>query len=602
VRKVFISYARQNKRDIEQLVEHLRVLGCDTWHDSSLHGGQDWWEEILQRIADCDTFIAIISRDALSSTACRREFDWAESLDKPVMPVAVEPPPKALPRRFSKRQIVDYSDRESRDRAALTLAGGLATLPGAPPLPDPLPEQPAAPLSYLTDLVDLVSQPEPLDHGQQRDILNQLEPALRSIDPEERRGGSDILEMLSSRDDLYADVDRTISRLRDLADAPATSRSDDEHTAQTPATAFGPEPSASTHDTVFGAEVASPEKTRQQREARPEHRDVDERPAAHPSRGEAADVAESTNAVLPPADAETSTEPTADHPAEADATSGVSQAPTIPVQDLLDQSIAGPATPPQSGPGADADLMATPVVPGEKKATKPPTFAQKRPEAEAKSAPHPAPKASEDSAAVIPATLPSADTPSPAGGSDVPKTGSPTSTEDRGTSSLPPSDTGRTAEGVPSFQRMSRRTKIMVATVAVGVIAVVAVVIIVGSQSSSSRSGSTGIKTVNATYALSANNGATATWTIGDATCLSADGCKATLASSRGWTEHIFSEKGDWKSDWGEAFSLPLIPEAASCVQDGHQGQFYWEDATLAGKFLTPGGAWCVEFTLTKTG
>jgi len=39
-----------------------------TWHDSSLHGGQDWWEEILRRITDCDTFIAIISRDALNST------------------------------------------------------------------------------------------------------------------------------------------------------------------------------------------------------------------------------------------------------------------------------------------------------------------------------------------------------------------------------------------------------------------------------------------------------------------------------------------------------------------------------------------------------
>lgn len=189
MRKVFISYASQNKSDIEQLVEHLRVLGCDTWYDSSLHGGQDWWDEILRRIADCDTFIATISRGALGSTACRREFDWAESLDKPVMPVAVEPPPKALPRRFSRRQIVDYSDRESRDRAALTLAGGLATLPGAPPLPDPLPEPPAAPLSYLTELVDLVSQREPLDHGQQRGIVHQLDLALRSVDPEERQGG-----------------------------------------------------------------------------------------------------------------------------------------------------------------------------------------------------------------------------------------------------------------------------------------------------------------------------------------------------------------------------------------------------------------------------
>ena len=231
VRKVFISYARQNKPDIEQLVEHLHVLGYETWHDASLHGGQDWWNEILRRIADCDTFIAVVSRDALSSTACRREFDWAESLHKPVMPVAVEPTPKALPRRFSKLQIVDYSDRESRDRAALTLAGGLATLPGAPPLPDPLPEPPAAPLSYLTDLIDLVSQSKPLDHAAQRSIVRQLHLALRSVDPEERQGGRDILAMLSGRDNLAADVQQTITELRELANAtplhPAADESDD---------------------------------------------------------------------------------------------------------------------------------------------------------------------------------------------------------------------------------------------------------------------------------------------------------------------------------------------------------------------------------------
>ncbi len=227
MRKVFISYARQNKPDVEQLAEHLRVLGCEIWHDSSLHGGQDWWNEILRRIADCDTFIAIISREALNSTACRREFDWADLLEKPVLPVAVESPPKALPRRFSERQIVDYSDPAARDRAALLLAGGLATLSPAPPLPDPMPEPPAAPLSYLTDLIDLVAEQKALDHDQQRHILNHLEPALHSVDPEERRGGGDILEMLSSRDDLYADVYRTINRLKDIVDGPGSVLSSD---------------------------------------------------------------------------------------------------------------------------------------------------------------------------------------------------------------------------------------------------------------------------------------------------------------------------------------------------------------------------------------
>jgi hypothetical protein len=66
VRKVFISYARENRRDIDELVAHLGILGYETWVDSSLRGGQDWWEEILRRIADCDAFLPIISQGALS--------------------------------------------------------------------------------------------------------------------------------------------------------------------------------------------------------------------------------------------------------------------------------------------------------------------------------------------------------------------------------------------------------------------------------------------------------------------------------------------------------------------------------------------------------
>lgn len=214
MRKLFISYARENRRDVDQLVAHLGTLGYDTWADTSLRGGQEWWAEILRRIADCDVFIAIISGDALDSTACRNEFDWAVALGKSVLPVAVEPPPSMLPRRFAIRQIVDYSEPGNRAEAALTLGGALATLPPAPPLPESLPEAPATPLSYLTDLVDLVTQPEALSHQQQRQILIELEPSLHSVDPHERRSGADILERYSRRDDLYADVDRTITRFK----------------------------------------------------------------------------------------------------------------------------------------------------------------------------------------------------------------------------------------------------------------------------------------------------------------------------------------------------------------------------------------------------
>jgi hypothetical protein len=152
VRKVFISYARQNRPDVDQLAEHLDLLGCDVWIDKSLRGGQSWWEQILRQIGGCDTFIAIISHEALNSKACQREFEWAEKLGKPMMPVAVQPVPKALPGRFAPLHIIDYSSPADRDRAALMLAAGLADLPASPPLPDPLPKPPDAPLSYLTDL------------------------------------------------------------------------------------------------------------------------------------------------------------------------------------------------------------------------------------------------------------------------------------------------------------------------------------------------------------------------------------------------------------------------------------------------------------------
>jgi hypothetical protein len=219
VPKLFVSYARKNKRAIDELVADLAILGYEAWVDSSLRGGQDWWEVILRQIAACDGFIATVSRDALNSEACRREFDWADALGKPVMPVAVEPLPKALPGRFSRRQIVDYS--EPGQRAALTLAGGLTALPAAPPLPEPRPAPPRAPLSYLTELIDVVSAEEPLTEEQQRDIVHQLQTALHSIDPDERQGARDILERFRCREDLDSNVGQLATQLTEVTEVQA---------------------------------------------------------------------------------------------------------------------------------------------------------------------------------------------------------------------------------------------------------------------------------------------------------------------------------------------------------------------------------------------
>jgi hypothetical protein len=220
VGKAFISYSGDNKADVRQLADHLEKLGWEAWFDSSLHGGQDWWQVILHQIQVCDVFIPIISAEALDSIACAREFDWAEALGRPVCPVAFEPRWTGLPRRYETAQSVDYSDPApaARAQAAINLAAALFALPKAPPIPDPLPAAPAAPLSYLTELDYQVAQPENLNQEQQREVLKKLEPALRSFDPKERQGGRRILDRFSGRDDLYADVDKRINELRQLND------------------------------------------------------------------------------------------------------------------------------------------------------------------------------------------------------------------------------------------------------------------------------------------------------------------------------------------------------------------------------------------------
>jgi hypothetical protein len=213
VRTVFISYARANKPAVDELDQHLRELGWDPWIDSSLHGGQEWWGEILRQIANRDVFIAIISSEALISEACQSEFDWAEALGKPVLPVAVEGSLTALPSRYSSRHCIDYSDPANRDRAARRLNGSLLSLPPTPPPPNPRPKPPDAPMSYLTGLMEWVCSRDALSHHQQRQILQRLEPALLSVDPDEMHGGRRILKTLANRRDLYPDVAQRITEL-----------------------------------------------------------------------------------------------------------------------------------------------------------------------------------------------------------------------------------------------------------------------------------------------------------------------------------------------------------------------------------------------------
>jgi len=200
VRNVFVSYAHQDRPLVGPLAQHLRKVGMDVWLDSELAGGQVWWDKILYQIRTCDVLIAAVSKDSLNSDACRSERNYAASLGKSVLPLAIETVPTAiLPLDIARLQIIDYT--QPGDAAAFQLVGAILGLPPTRPLPSPLPVPPALPMSYIHDLAEQVALPS-LNLDQQLAVIGKLESALD--DPGNRDAAVTLLQQMAVRQDLYA--------------------------------------------------------------------------------------------------------------------------------------------------------------------------------------------------------------------------------------------------------------------------------------------------------------------------------------------------------------------------------------------------------------
>ena len=202
---VFISYGRENAAEVGTLAQDISGLGHQVWFDQDLSGGQAWWAHILETIRKHDVFVFALSPASLDSQACKLEYDYAVRLGRPILPVLISEgvSVELLPSSLAQLQYVDY--RRADKEALKALGKAFTGLPPSSPLPDPLPEPPVAPVSYLSSLGELIDARRPLSFEEQTAIVVRLKHGLRDDSPDAELART-LLRKLRLRDDLYAKV------------------------------------------------------------------------------------------------------------------------------------------------------------------------------------------------------------------------------------------------------------------------------------------------------------------------------------------------------------------------------------------------------------
>ena len=135
----------------------MRLLNHEVWIDQeSLRAGQKWWKQILHSLREVDVVILAISPGYVESEACRAEWRYALDINRVVIPVeVVGVDPNRLPNEIAELELV-------REGWFGKLVAAIDGSP-APSLPDPLPADPAPPLTW-PKVTEIVQSAESVDH------------------------------------------------------------------------------------------------------------------------------------------------------------------------------------------------------------------------------------------------------------------------------------------------------------------------------------------------------------------------------------------------------------------------------------------------------
>jgi hypothetical protein len=124
MKKLFVSYAREDTETVKSTVKDLQDLGYDVWIDSSnIVAGHQFSTAISQGIAECDFFLLFVSTNSIKSDFIRREVDVAHKKRRTIIQLLLEDVdiPNELDLQLAGIHWIQFSDSNWMSRLLVAL-------------------------------------------------------------------------------------------------------------------------------------------------------------------------------------------------------------------------------------------------------------------------------------------------------------------------------------------------------------------------------------------------------------------------------------------------------------------------------------------------
>jgi hypothetical protein len=127
--RVFVSYSRKDMVFADSLEAALRAQGFEPrLNRTEIYAFEDWWQRIQALIGRADAVVFALSPDAVDSDICRREVEFAMSLNKRLAPVVWRRvDDRLVPEALRRLNFIFFDDEARFDASVNLLAEALST-------------------------------------------------------------------------------------------------------------------------------------------------------------------------------------------------------------------------------------------------------------------------------------------------------------------------------------------------------------------------------------------------------------------------------------------------------------------------------------------